>query len=168
MEWFTAITTILTVIVAAVSAIVAAVELYRSKKVQERVGELNKKNLTIESFNRLQEQAIDHLVVCSKAEIEATVEDIDEQECKEAYEHYRAYIAKIEHFAVGVNEDIYDFETVNKLAGAYLIRLFYNVKSVIDKTREEDRDGLMYYTEFEKLKGRLEESNKDIVVYLED
>lgn len=79
----------------------------------------DKKKDTLDAYNCLQEQALDKLYASYKP-----------ADCKEIAQHPRLhaeeyreisrYIARIEHFCVGVKQDIYDKEVVYELADGFL------------------------------------------------
>ncbi|MBO5555751.1 MAG: hypothetical protein J5927_01065 [Oscillospiraceae bacterium] len=66
----------------------------------------------------------------------------------------RTLIARIEHFAVGDHEEIYDFDTVNKLAAEHLVFLYHKLVPIINAARESSTRGSAY-VEFETLTQRL-------------
>lgn len=76
----------------------------------------DRKQATLDAYNRLQEQALDHLNFYTTVEIAEIAEDPR----SENYKQISAYIARIEHFCVGVNQNIYDKKTVYELAEGYL------------------------------------------------
>ena len=76
----------------------------------------DRKQATLDAYNQLQEQALDHLIYYRPTEIA----EIAENPRSEEYKKISAYIARIEHFCVGVNQKIYDSETVYALARDYL------------------------------------------------
>ena len=76
----------------------------------------DRKQATLDAYNQLQEQALDHLNYYRPTEIA----EIAENPRSEEYKKISAYIARIEHFCVGVNQKIYDSETVYALARDYL------------------------------------------------
>lgn len=76
----------------------------------------DRKQATLDAYNQLQEQALDYLNYYRPAEIV----EIAKSPRSEEYKKVSAYIARIEHFCVGVNQKIYDSETVYALAHGYL------------------------------------------------
>ncbi len=144
-------------VAAIVSAGAAVGALRNSIKIQEKTADENKKNNTIEAFNRLQDQVLDKMVSFSEEQIDILIEDMDyEPEIKEAYDDCRALVAKCEHFAVGVNSGVYDIDLVNALGGVHLIYLYRKVLPIIEQARgyENSKDA---YKEFEKLVNSLSE-----------
>ena len=86
----------------------------------------DRKQATLEAYNRLQEQVLDHLNTRS-----------------EEYKQISAYVARIEHFCVGVNQKIYDRNVVYELAQGYLDG---TIKSRIEPMIEKkSRFGHDYY-----------------------
>ena len=141
---------------AAISAIIAAFELHRSKKLQKEFNERERKQATISAFELLQEKALTNLVTFKKKDSEVIVDNLNDSKMKEAYDDCRALIAYCEHFAVGVNEGIYDFGTADKLGGLHLIFLYKNVEPIITQARKRTNNECPY-CEFEKLATRLKE-----------
>ena len=75
----------------------------------------DRKQSTLDAYNQLQEQALDHLNYYRPAEIV----DIAKNPRSQEYKEVSGYIARIEHFCVGVTQKIYDRKTVYKLAHGY-------------------------------------------------
>ena len=76
----------------------------------------DRKQATLDAYNQLQEQAFDKLNLYTPAEIREIAKDSKSEE----YKIVSNYIARIEHFCVGVNQKIYDRKTVYALAHGYL------------------------------------------------
>lgn len=76
----------------------------------------DRKKSTLDAFNALQEQVFDQLNQYSPKEIiEYAKHPTDKQ-----YKILSGYMARIEHFCVGVENNIYDKKTVYELAHGYL------------------------------------------------
>lgn len=91
-------------------ATVFSVVTYRNSIIHDR------RQATLDAYNQLQEQALDHLNHYMPSE---TVE-IAKNPRSEEYKKVSSYVARVEHFCVGVNQKIYDSETVYALAKDYL------------------------------------------------
>lgn len=76
----------------------------------------DRKQATLDAFNTLQNEAFDKLNLRMPKEIEEIAKDTRSAEYKEI----SSYIARIEHFCVGVREKIYDRKTVYLLAHGYM------------------------------------------------
>lgn len=76
----------------------------------------DRKQATLDAYNRLQEQALDQLNLYSPGEMRKIAEDPKSEE----YKTVSTYIARIEHFCAGANQKIYDGETVFELANGFL------------------------------------------------
>ena len=76
----------------------------------------DRKQATLDAYNLLQQQALDHLNYYTPAQIAEIAKNPRSNE----YKKISAYIARIEHFCVGVNQKIYDKKTVYALAHDYL------------------------------------------------
>ncbi|MBR4720710.1 MAG: DUF4760 domain-containing protein [Clostridia bacterium] len=150
---------IITALAAAISAIIAAYALIQTKKYQKEIKERERKQATIDAYRKLQEDVLDKLVLCSKDEVKNVIENLDMHSCEEAYNDYRALIARCEHFAVGINVGIYDFEVFDKLGGLHIIYLYEKVKPMIMEVRKRIKTEVPYI-EFEKLYKTLKEKHQ--------
>lgn len=123
------------VITIAFSVIAAVFSLitYRKSIVHDR------QQATLDAYNQLQEQALDHL----NYYVPTQVAEIAKDPRSDAYKKVSAYIARIEHFCVGVNQKIYDEKTVYELAHGYLdSSIKKRIEPVIEK---KNRFGHDYY-----------------------
>jgi len=75
----------------------------------------DRKQATLESYNRLQAEVFDPINTYSPEEIEEICEDTKSME----YKILSGYLARIEHFCVGVNNKIYDDKVFYSLAHGY-------------------------------------------------
>lgn len=76
----------------------------------------DRKQATLDAYNMLQEQSLDKLSSYFPVEIA----EIAKSRTSEEYKTISRYIARIEHFCVGVNQNIYDKEIVYELAHGFL------------------------------------------------
>ncbi len=76
----------------------------------------DRKRDTLDAYNTLQEQVFDALNGYTAQEVRRIVDNHE----TEAYMRLSKYLARIEHFSVGVNTGIYDRKTVYALAHGYL------------------------------------------------
>ena len=79
----------------------------------------DKKKDTLDAYNCLQEQALDILYSSYKP---ADCKEISQHPRlhSEEYKEISRYIARIEHFCIGVKQNIYDKEVVYELADGFL------------------------------------------------
>ena len=99
----------------------------------------DRKQATLDAYNQLQEQALDHLNYYRPTEII----EIAKNPRSEEYKKLSAYIARIEHFCVGVTQNIYDRKTVYELAHGYFDGA---VRDRIDPIIEKkNQNGTDYY-----------------------
>ena len=75
----------------------------------------DRRQATLEAYNRLQTEVFDALNHYRPSEIEEICGDNRSAE----YKKISGYLARIEHFCVGINEDIYDRDTFYALAHGY-------------------------------------------------
>ena len=153
-------------IISAVSAIAgvfatvfAAFELRNSRKANAERTKRERKESTVSAYNILQNQVLDRLVVIRPDEVVTTIENLDDIRLRDAYNDYKALIARCEHFAVGINEGVYDFDVLYKLSGEHLIYLYKKVEPIINHARENCANSIPF-CEFETMVTRLDERIK--------
>lgn len=122
-----------------------------------------RKQATLDAFNELQAQVLDELAKYSPNAIRMIAEDRRKKDTKPKYNHLKTLIARIEHFAIGIEEKIYDFKTADKLAAEHLIYLYNKVSPIIQAARESAK-GKNTYIHFEMLINRLQSCNPEIRV----
>ena len=76
----------------------------------------DRKKATLEAFNVLQDQVFDQINQYSPKEIAEYMKHPTDKQ----YKILSGYMARIEHFCVGVENNIYDKKTVYELAHGYL------------------------------------------------
>lgn len=151
---------VVSAIAASASSIFAAVELRRSRKLQNELNISHKKSETLKAFEVFQTSVLDHFVVVTKEELQTNIDFIDENiDCRKAYDNTRALMARCEHFAAAINEDVYDFELVDKLGGIHIYYLYKKLMPTIEFARNRANTHNIY-TEFEKLFKRFESKYK--------
>ena len=95
--------------VIAITSVVISVITYHNTVVNDR------KSATLEAYNRLQAEVFDALNSYTPMEISDICEDRKSAE----YKILSGYLARIEHFCIGVNEKIYDKDDFYKMAHGY-------------------------------------------------
>ena len=114
----------------------------------------DRKQATLDAYNQLQEQAQDHLNYYRPAEIA----DIAEDPRSQAYKKVSGYIARIEHFCVGVTQKIYDRKTVYKLAHGYFDGAVRDrIEPIIER---KNQSGIDYYGNIHSVYGWMEEETQ--------
>lgn len=107
----------------------------------------DRKQATLDAYNTLQNEAFDKLNPLIPSEIQEIMKHTTSKE----YNEVSGYIARIEHFCVGVNQEIYDRKTVYELAHGYFDgkKLRSRMEPVIDqKNQGADKD---YYENIHKV-----------------
>ena len=107
----------------------------------------DRKPATLDAYNTLQNEAFDKLNPLIPSEIQEIMKHTTSKE----YNEVSGYIARIEHFCVGVNQEIYDRKTVYELAHGYFDgkKLRSRMEPVIDqKNQGADKD---YYENIHKV-----------------
>lgn len=149
-----------------------------------------KKQATLDALNVLQEQVFDNLNQYTFGEIrniavqwqssikeknafinnkEGTVEEFwdTHQEYDSIVDEYRklsGYLARIEHFALGVNTGIYDAEVTERAATTYFVMLYKKMMPILsvknNGTLAESKVKNEYHIEFSTLVKRLQKMEK--------
>ena len=92
----------------------------------------DKKQDTIEAFSRLQNEALDKLYYFTPSEIKEIAKDNRSEKFKEI----SLYLARIEHFSVGVNSKLYDQKTAYRLAGEMFHPIYEKLLPIIETKRK--------------------------------
>ena len=95
--------------VIAITSVVISVITYHNTVVNDR------KSATLEAYNRMQAEVFDSLNSYTPTEIADICKDTKSVE----YKVLSGYLARIEHFCIGVNEKIYDKGVFYKMAHGY-------------------------------------------------
>lgn len=121
---------------------------YRKSIVHDR------QQATLEAYNQLQEQALDHL----NYYVPTQVAEIAKDPRSDEYKKISAYIARIEHFCVGVDQKIYDQKTVYELAHGYLDGgIKKRIEPIIER---KNRFGHDYYANIHKVYAWMEQETE--------
>lgn len=141
------------ILIAAAALIFSAYQFYRESYRQ-------KKESTLDAYNQLQEEVFTKL----NKLLFAYMNDKEKLYCLKAgdkdWERITDYLARIERFSVGINLNIYSIKTLNRLGGGYYIRLFDQLKPIIDKKRVYNVSRGNHYDEFETTVNKLKEMRK--------
>ena len=135
-----------TFIISIVSIILAIISAGHSIFVYLQTVKHDKKQTTLDAFNILQQQVLDKINLYSNSKIKEISEDARSKE----YKGLTILMARIEHFSVGVNSDIYDIEIVKRLAGKHFCAIYDKLLPMIEKKRKINKSD-KHYDEFEKL-----------------
>lgn len=123
----------------------------------------DKKQDTLDSFNLLQEQVFDKLNLITYSEITNICKKVDsgsiDDETNSKYYELLGYLARLEHFSLGVNTGIYDAKTAERAGTAFLVSLRKKLLPVIELqekrgNRNSDKR-IEYYEEFRMLTERV-------------
>ncbi len=127
---------IISMIVSAGATIIAAIALVNTYQSQRDALIRERKQATIEAFNILQTEVLDPMVNIKKSEAKLAAErHLEADGDKEIYDAFRAQIARLDHFAVGICEETYDYETFCKLGGEHVMYLYEKVEPIITEAR---------------------------------
>ena len=112
---------------------------------------------TMEAYKRLQDEVLSKLNPWEREQIEYAVETADNI----GYDELNVCLAKIEHFCVGLNRGVYDFETFYQIAHGYFDSwkgLKLKLEPLLEKKlAEADED---YYNNLHRVWERMEERSK--------
>lgn len=123
----------------------------------------DKKQDTLDSFNLLQEQVFDKLNLITYSDITNICKKVDsgsiDDETNMKYYELLGYLARLEHFSLGVNTGIYDAKTTERAGTAFLVSLRKKLLPVIELqekrgNRNSDKR-IEYYEEFRMLTERV-------------
>ena len=144
--------TILSIIALVISVISGGFALYTFIWTARR----DRKQATLDAYNTLQEQALDTLNKYTGAEIKRIIEEKNKDECREL----SRCIARLEHFSVGVNTNIYDKQTVYELAHGYLdVAIWYKLQPVLEQKQKGKKEE--YYQNYRKLVDWMRKQKKE-------
>ena len=103
------------------------------------------KQATLEAYNRLQAEVFDNLNAYKPSEIR----EICSRTQSEEYKIISGYLARIEHFCVGLNYGIYDKKTFYALAHGYFDKdpLRKRIEPVIEKKNQSKNTKEQFYKE---------------------
>lgn len=105
----------------------------------------DRKQATLEAYNRLQNEVFDKLNLYKPSEIRNICEDSTSEE----YKKISGYLARIEHFCVGVNTKIYDRKTFYALAHGYFDghQLRKRIEPLIDTKNQSQNSKEIFYND---------------------
>ena len=123
----------------------------------------DKKQDTLDSFNLLQEQVFDKLNLITYSEITNICKKVDngsiDDETNSKYYELLGYLARLEHFSLGVNTGIYDAKTAERAGTAFLVSLRKKLLPVIElqekRGNHKSDKRIEYYKEFRMLTERV-------------
>lgn len=97
----------------------------------------DRKQSTLDAYNQLQEQVLDKLNLYTLPQIK----EILQNSKSEDYKILGCYVARVEHFCVGVNKKIYDKKTLYNLAHGYFDGSFQNkINAIIAKRNKNPKE----------------------------
>lgn len=105
----------------------------------------DRKESTLEAYNRLQSEVFDNLNTYTPAEIR----DICLNSKSAEYKTISGYLARIEHFCVGINENIYDRNTFYALAHGYFDgnQLRKRIEPLIETKNHSSKTNEVFYND---------------------
>lgn len=131
----------LSIIAIVISAISGSFALYTFLWTSKR----DRKQATLEAYNRLQAEVFDKLNTYSPSEIQDICADVKSLE----YKTISGYLARIEHFCVGINENIYDKNTFYALAHGYFDghQLRKRIEPLIETKNQKNNSKELFYND---------------------
>ena len=132
----------------ALFSVVISWKIYKCTVIHDR------KKDTLDAYNTLQEQVLDYINLYKPSQIKEIVKNDKSEE----YKKLSGYVARIEHFCVGVNQKIYDCKVIYELAHGYFDG---GLKSRIDPIIEhKNRNGNDYYMNIHRVYAKMESLTK--------
>lgn len=108
----------------------------------------NRREATIHAFDQLEERVFlqkDYSILATKAG-----DDYCNGMRDGAWQTATSFLSQIEHFCVGIRVKTYDIDTLNRLAGGFIIEQYHYWVPIINTKRLKDVDKKMkHYDEFE-------------------
>ena len=135
----------ISLIIALISAFVATASMIFTVISYKKTVIHDRKQATLEVYNRLQAEVFDNLNTYSPAEIRDICMDTKSSE----YKTISGYVARIEHFCVGLNEDIYDKQTFYALAHGYFDgnQLRKRIEPLIEAENQSNKSKELFYND---------------------
>lgn len=105
----------------------------------------DRKQATLEAFNRLQTEVFDYLNMYTPSDIRKICESTRSAD----YKTISAHLARIEHFCVGLNQGIYDKDTFYALAHGYFDgpMLQSRIQPIIDTKNHGNHTNELFYND---------------------
>lgn len=135
------------------SAIVTSVFQYIHESKRKRC------EATINAFDELEESIfgkseyekidIENVLAIHRKAQESSDDPDEEKKIDEEWHRLTQYLARIEHFSVGVNCEIYDVNILRRMAKSYLLKQWDKLLPIIEQKRREKSSHL--YSEFESM-----------------
>ena len=140
------------------SAIALTLSLWQFFNKRER----EKKESTLNAFASLQKSIFDNQLI-SNDRVKKVEEKIKEKNfdanIDEDFASITQALAKIEHFSVGINTNVYSIKILNRLAGNFIIDSYSKLIPIIKFKRYIGGHG-KFYDEFEKMANKLKKIRK--------
>lgn len=147
-----------------VGAVLIIFQLKQSDKIAFAEHERQKKQSTIEFFNKINEETS-----TLRREVRVALEkspDVIDSFNAETSQMLRRYLTLMEHFCVGITTGVYDLGVLFLLAGSSIIELYDQIECFIQKQRD-DRSAPTIYAEYcrtvERLKRLKDKEYGDVV-----
>lgn len=144
---------------ACVGVIISAKNLLFLKKQFLANYEVAKKKATIDFLNEIKKQSKEierKLFKNQKIDWETVSKDDD------FYYEMKEYLGLLEHFSVGVNIGIYDFDVANRLSGPFFINKYEQMYQIIIGIRKVRNDPSLY-CEYEHMVGCLKSVRNEVL-----
>lgn len=171
-------------IISIIAIAISFVSILVSVVIYQKGVQREKKQATLDAFNVLQEQVFDYLnqytyaqirevcdewrqaIVDNKNKYNGQVINFSEKQqnkrnqCFNEYRVLSGYLARIEHFALGVNTGIYDAKIAERAGTSYLVMLYRGKLKPLIETKHSGDSNTEYYAEFRKLVEKIEKIEK--------
>lgn len=147
-------------LITALGVIVAVMELRATAKKNKEDKLHDKRKDTLDAYNTLQAEVLDKLYTdYTPSQIKEIVNNNRKAEYQHDYHVLGTLIARIEHFCVGINTDIYDWETAYELSHGFLDKTIrYRIAPIIEV--KESFFGTDPYDNTKKVFAKMDEEAK--------
>ena len=122
------------------SAIFAAYALVQTKKAADKSLIRERKEATIKAVNLMQNEVFDEMLKYKASDVKKASEDTSSAD----YKMFSTYLARCDHFAIGIEESIYDYAVLKKLAGGFIWPLYQKFVPLIEKKRAIAHNNTLY------------------------
>lgn len=116
----------------------------------------DRKQATLDAYNCLQEQVFDLLNQYTPSEIR----EIAKNNRSSEYKTVSSLAARIEHFCVGVNQKIYDFNTMYELAHGYFDAAFLKARIEPLLEKKHQNTSYDYYANIHSVWAKMDQQTK--------
>ena len=151
------------IIISSIAVVLSAIALLFSIKTHHSSVERERKQATLEAVEALQKEVFDRLIALKRDNGNKLIPDNDEVDGN-TFGELDTLMARLDHFSVGIDENIYDYDTAKKLFGLHIVSVYDELKPFIEATRDNvtlnGYSGGEYYISFDSLINQMKDGSK--------